>query len=105
MGAAALPGIDGLIPLLVLELLLDVGGQGHFPKALQHLQENPLVLEADQTVSVRLLPDHLGGQGPVAKVHPGPGPQLPPRADQALPDMFALVSQQQHWAMSSCGRS
>ena len=95
-GGAVDLGIDGLIPLRVLELLLDVGRQGHFPQALQHLQEDALVVEANQLVAVLQSLLHRGRQGPVAKGEGGPLLGLAARLRQALPEAVALVPEQQH---------
>ena len=80
-GGAVDLGVDSLIPLAVLELLLDVGGEGHLAQLLQHLQEDTLIVEADQPVAPGHLCLHGGGEAaPVPEDHLGPWLQLPPRA-------------------------
>ena len=103
-GAAQHLGVHGLVPLLVLELLLDVGGQGHFPQPLQGLQEDALVVEPDQAAALLQLLHDLGGQLPVAEGEPGALAELPARADQALPHLVAPVVQQQHLADAAAGQ-
>ena len=95
-GGAVVLGVDGLVPPLVLELLFDVGGQGHPPQPLQNLQEDALVGEADQAVAALHLPNDLAHQLPVPEGDPGAGPQLLPRADQTLPHVVPPVNEQQH---------
>ena len=97
-------GVDGLIPLLVLQLLLDIGRQGHFAQVLQHLQEDALVVEAHHPVAVGQLLHHLGGQFPVAEAQLRPCTHLPARAHQALPGLVAPVDQQQHLAGAAAGQ-
>ena len=95
-GGAVDFGVDRLIPLAVLELLLDVGGQGHLAQLLQHLQEDALIVEAHQPVAPGHLRLHRGGEAaPVPKDHLGPGLQLPPRAHQALPQAVPLVGEEE----------
>ena len=98
-GGAADTGVDGLIALLVLELGLDVGGQGHPAQALQDFQKDALVVEADQAVAARCLSGDLAGELPLrAEGDPGAGAQLFPRTDQALPDVFSPVDEEKHLA-------
>ena len=95
-GGAVDFGVDGLIALAVLELLLDVGGQGHLAQLLQHLQKNALIVEAHQPVATGRLRLHRGGEAaPVPKDHLGPGLQLPPRAYQTLPQAVPLVGEEE----------
>ena len=102
-GGAVDLGVDGLIPLIVLKLLLDVGRQRHLAQLLQYLQEDPLVVEAHQTVPAGCLRLHRGGEASLAEGHLGPRLQLPARADQALPESVPLVGQQQHLTGASPG--
>ena len=96
------PGIDGLIPFPVLQLLLDVRRQGHFPKALQRFQKNTLVVEPDQAGAAFHFAHHLCGERVVAKAYLRAGVQLLARTNQALPHFLAPVDQQQHLAGPPC---
>ena len=100
-GGAHHPGVDSLIPLLVLELRLNIGRQRHPAQLLQNLQENPLVVEPDRPFSVIQLLLHGGGELSISKYHLSPRLQLPPGADQALPHVLSPVSEQQHLAGSA----
>ena len=44
-------GVHRLVSLLILQLLLDIGRQGHFAETLQHLKEYPLIGEPHQSVA------------------------------------------------------
>ena len=44
-------GVHRLVSLLILQLLLDIGRQGHFAETLQHLKEYPLIGEPHQAVA------------------------------------------------------
>ena len=102
-GAAQDLGVHGLIPLLVLELLLDIGGQGHPAQVLQHLQEDALVVEADQAAALLQLLYDLGGELSIAEGELRALAELPAGAHQALPDIFAPVIEQQHLADAATG--
>ena len=102
-GGAHLPGVDGLVPLRVLELRLDIGGQRHPAQALQQLQENAVVVEADQAVASLADLQDLGGEKPVSEGEPGPLSKLLSRPDQALPDLIAPVYQQQDLYRAAAG--
>ena len=86
----------------VLQLLLDVRRQGHFPKALQRFQKNTLVVEPDQAVAAFHFAHHLCGERAVAKAYLRTGVQLLARTNQALPHFLAPVDQQQHLAGPPC---
>ena len=100
-GGARHPGVDRLIPLLVLKLRLDIGRQRHPAQLLQNLQENPLVVEPDRPFSVVQLLLHSGGELSISKYHLGPRLQLPPRPDQTLPQIAALIDKEKHFTGSS----
>ena len=97
-------GVHRLVALLVLKLLLDIGGQGHFPQPLQHLQENPLIIEAHQAVAAGQLLHHLRRQFPVAEGQLRPGAHPLARPHQALPGLVPPVDQQQHLARAAAGQ-
>ncbi|MPM81411.1 hypothetical protein SDC9_128464 [bioreactor metagenome] len=103
-GAAQFPGVNGLIPLPVLQFLSDIGRQGHFAQAFQNLQENSLVVELHQPVAALHLADDLAGQFSVPKGHLRAGTHLFARADKTLPDALPLVHQQQHLAGPAAGQ-
>lgn len=102
-GAAQDLGVDGLIPLLILQLLFDVGRQRPLAQMFQHLQEDPVVVEADQAVSAFQFPDYLGGQLAVAEGELGPRAHLPARPHQAFPSLVAPVNEQQHLTGAAAG--
>ena len=60
-------GVDGLIALRVFELFLDVRRQRHRAELVENLKENALIMEADQSVAVRLHRLDRRGQQAVAK--------------------------------------
>ena len=93
-----------MIPLPVLQLLLDVGRQGHLPQTFQHLQEDPLVFKAHQTVSALQLCCHLGSELTVAKCEPGARLHLPSRPHQTLPGLLSPVDEQQHLTGAAAGQ-
>ena len=94
-------GVHRLIPLAVLQLLLDVRRQGHFAKPLQYLQEDALVLKPHQPVAVRQLIHDLRRQLPVAEGYPCALPQLLAGPHQAFPNIVALVDEQQDLARTA----
>ena len=104
-GGAADLGVHRLIPLLFLELLFNVGGQGHPAQPLQHLQKNPPVGEAHQPYPVAGagLSLHRGGEPAVPKADLDPGPQLPPRPHQTFPHVVSPVRQQKNLAAAPGG--
>ena len=93
-GAADFPGIDGLVPLAVLQLLLDVGRQRHFTQPLQHLQEDALIIKADDAVAALRHALHGGLQFSIAEKDLRAGPGLPARAAEAFPAALPQVPQQ-----------
>jgi len=95
-GGADLAGVDSLVPLGVAQLRLDVGRQGHLAQPLQGLQEDPLILEADQPVAPLAYLHHLGLEGAVPEGQPRPRLQLAAGAHQALPHLVPPVDEQQH---------
>ena len=96
-GGAGHPGVYRLVPLPVLELRLDIGRQGHPAQALQHLQEDALVGEADQAVAPLRLAHDLRRQLS-AEGDPSAGAQLLSGTDQALPGVLPPVDEQQDLA-------
>ena len=93
-GRAVFPGIDRLIPLLVAELFLDIGGQGHGAQLLQQLKKNSIILEPDQAIAVGLDLLHHGGEPPVAKGDGRPLPQPAAGIDDAVPQITLHIFQQ-----------
>ena len=96
-------GVYGLVALLVLKLLLDVGRQGHFAQLLQHLQENPLIVEPHQAVAAGQLLHHLRRQLSVAEGQLGPGTHTLAGTHQALPGLLTPVNEQQYLAGAAAG--
>ena len=90
--------MDGLIPLSILQFLLDVGRQRHLAQPIQHLQENALVGKAHQPIAVRQLLRDLCCQLAIAEGDLGAGAQLLPRPHQTLPHVAAAVDEQQYLA-------
>ena len=60
-------GIDRLIPILILQLVRDVGRQRHLPQFIQDLLKNPFIGELDQPVSLFHDVDHRPLQSAVSK--------------------------------------
>ena len=92
------PGVNGLIPFLVLKLRFDIRGQRHAAQPFQYLQEDPLVGETDKAIASLHLLDDLPGKFAVSKGDLGSGAQLLPGTYQAFPDIIAPVDQQQNLA-------
>ena len=95
-GGADLTGIDGLIPLLILKFLLDVGRQGHLPKAFQHFQKNSFVPEFHHPVAVLPHFPNNGRQLAVSENDLVADLHFPTGLAQALPALVAQVPQKQH---------
>ena len=95
-GGADFPGIDGLVALLVGQLCLDVGGQGHFAQPLQYLQEDALVVEFHHPVAVLLHLTHGGSQLAVPEGYGVALPHFAPGLAQAFPLLVPQIPQQQH---------
>ena len=95
-GRAVHLGIDRLIALAVFEFFLDVWRQGHFAETLEHLKEDPLIVELHELVAVFLLSDDRRGELSAAEGQFGAGMGLPSRLREAFPDAAALILEQQH---------
>ena len=95
-GAAQLLGVDGLVALTVLEFGLDIRRERHFAQALEHLEEDAVILELDYPVAAFGDLDDLGLELAVAEHQLGARLGLAARAGQALPAPAAEVAQQQH---------
>ena len=93
-GAADFPGIDGLIPLAVLQLLLDIGRQRHFAQPLQHLQEDALIIKADDAVAALRHALHGSLQFPVAEKDLRAGLGLSSGAAETFPAALPQIPQQ-----------
>ena len=102
-GAAVDLGVDGLVALPVLQLLLDVGGQGHFSQSVQHLQKNALVLEMHQPVAAGQLFGDLGGELPISEGDTGAGAQFLTGPHQTFPRVLTPVNEQQDLTGSAAG--
>ena len=102
-GAAVDLGVDGLVALPVLQLLLNVGGEGHFPQSVQHLQKNALVLEMHQPVAAGQLLGDLGGELPISEGDTGAGAQLLTGPHQTFPRVLTPVNEQQDLTGSAAG--
>ena len=103
-GAAQLLGVHGLIALRVLKLRLYVGRQRHFAKALQHFEENALVMEADYPVPALGHAFHRSRKLTVAKGQLRAGLRLSARTAQAFPAAVPKVAQQ-HQLHAAAGES
>ena len=79
--------VHGLIAVSVLQLVGDVGRQGHLAQPVQHLLEDALELKSHQAVAALRDLQDLRLEAPVAKDGPGARPQLFARPHQALPDI------------------
>ena len=99
-GGAHLPGVHRLVPLPVLELFLNIGGQGHLADLVQQIEENPLVLELDEPVAVGEHVHHLTAQQPVPKGEPAALPGFFPGPARASHRSFPLFSSSRNstWA-------
>ena len=51
-GGTDLFGVDGLVPLPILQFRFDIGGQRHLSQAFQDLQKDPFVEEADEPIAI-----------------------------------------------------
>ena len=102
-GGAHLPGVDGLVPLRVVELGLDIGRQGHFAQLLQLLQKDALIVKADQPVAPLQHLSDLGGELALAEGYLGTGLHLAAGPHQALPGLVAPVDEQQHLHGTAAG--
>ena len=87
--------IDRLVALLVFQLLLDVGRQGHLPHLVQQREEDALIGKAHQPVSVLFYANHLPGEEPLAKDEAAAFPGPLARLAQDLPGIVPFVFQQQ----------
>ena len=95
-GRPHLPGIHGLVPLLVRQLRLDVGRQGHFPQFLKDFQKDARIVKLYYPVSVLLnLPDR-GGKLPVPKGDHTSRLHFPAGLYQTLPAFVPQVPQKQN---------
>ena len=57
--AAGLEGLDGLVSVLILKLMRDIGRERHFSQLVQDLFEDPLIFEFDKAVPpVEYVQDH-----------------------------------------------
>ena len=104
-GGAVDAGIDGLIPFLILQLLLDIGGQGHLSKLAQDLQEDALIAEADLFLAVVQGFHDLGGELSVAEAELRADRGLPARARQAFPDVAAGILEQKDLHSPAAGNA
>ena len=95
-GRANLPGIDGLIPLLILQFCLDVGRQRHFSQPLQHFQKNSGIVEFHHPVSILLYGSDGGSQFPISKNHFAAHLHFPAGLAKALPAAVSQIPKQQH---------
>ena len=102
-GGADLPGINGLVPLLVSKLCLDIGRQRHLAKALQHFQENTFVVELHHPVSVIQDLRHSCRQLSVSENDLITGLHLPARLAKAFPLLISQVTEQQHFHRAAGG--
>ena len=100
---AGLPGIHRLVPLLVLELCLDVRRQGHFPQVLQNLQKDSLIMEPDNPVAVLLDFLHRSGQLAVSEDDLLAGAELLSGLCQTFPLLIPQIPQQKQLYSASCG--
>ena len=90
-------GVDGLVAVFVLQLMRDVGWQGHLAKLVQNLLEDTFILEADQAVSLVYHIDDFCLQQAAAEVDARAGSGFLSRLYQGLPDIVCLALQKQHF--------
>ena len=102
-GRTHLPGVDGLIPLRVVKLGLNVRRQRHLAQLLQLFQENALIVEADQPVTALQHLGDLGGELALAEGHLRTRTHLTAGPHQALPGLVAPVDEQQHLHRAPAG--
>ena len=95
-GGAVDLGVYRLIAFSVGQLLLDIGRQGHLAQALQHLQEDALIMEPDQLIARIQGVHNRGRQGAISKGQLRTGLGLSARFGQAFPDAVSLVLEQKN---------
>ena len=87
-------GIDRLIPLAVLQFLLDIRWQRHLPESFENLQKNALIVKLQDLVSVLNRVHDRGGKRAFAKGQLRAGACLAARTRETLPLSVAQVAQQ-----------
>jgi len=100
-GAAVMACIHGLIAVSILQLLMDIGRQGHDAKAIQNLLKDAVVVEFHTAHAVFQMVHHLAFQFPIAKDNAGTVLQTAAGAHQCLPHVVAFAGQKQHLAGGS----
>ena len=91
---AKLPGVNGLVALLVLELCLDIGRQRHLPHILQGGKEVPLAGELHHSISVFLDLHYLADEPAAAEGKPGANLGFLARTADQLPQLIPFLLQQ-----------
>ena len=95
---AFLPGVNGLVALLILQAGFDVRRQGHLADLVQDVEEHPFVRKMDQPVAIGKDVHHFTAEKPIAKLEAAPlfGPFA--GSGQGLPDVVSFVLQQEEFA-------
>ena len=101
---AYLPGINGLVALLVSQFCLNVRRQRHFTQPFQHLKENPLIVEFHHTVAGILHLNDSTSQLAVTENDLITNLHFPAGLAQALPFLVSQIPQQKHFH-SAAGRT
>ncbi len=93
--------IDRLVAVPVLELVGDIGRQGHLPQPVQHLFEDSFVVESYQPIALLHGVQDFSLQQAVPEGQPGAGAAFLAGPHQRLPDIAASALQQQQLHMGS----
>ena len=82
------PGINSLVTVLVLELMGNVGRQGHFPQPVQYFFPDPFIVELYESVSFLHHLQHFRMKQAVPKYKFSSRPGFFTRLDQRFPDII-----------------
>ena len=97
-----MPGIYGLVTVLVLQLVCNIRRQGHLPQLVQDLLKNPLVMELNQAVPVIHGIHHGSCQQALTKFNDSSRLCLLSRAHQSLPYIILPALQQKYLYFGPC---
>ena len=86
--------VDCLVAVLVLQLVSDIGRQGHLSQLVQYLLKDAVVGKPHKTVALLHHINDLSYQKTLPKADPGTRLRLFPRLHQRLPDIILFPFQQ-----------
>ncbi len=90
------PGVNGLIPRLVLQPVRDIRGKRHLSEAVQNLLKDSLIGKTDQAVSLLHNLKHLSPKQAVPEDNPCPRLHLFSRLYQGFPYIVLPPFQKKH---------